>query len=297
MRKRRLIGCLLVVMVLLSGLFADSNVSAKMVLPEAAGKNTEENEQMIIDYSNISKGYVMVKYKESTKVRVKAQMACPTNNKYTFDLTVGKWATFPLTEGDGSYTVTVYKNVSTTGNQYLPVGSVTFTAKLSSELAPFETANQYVNYAANTKCVTKAKSLCKGKKKEMDKVKAVYNWTIGYFSYDKKKAQTVQSGYLPDLNKVYNAKKGICFDYASTMTAMLRSQGVPTKLVIGYAGSAYHAWISVYTKEKGWVNDVIKFDGKKWNRMDPTFASTSKQSKSVMEYIGDGKNYKEVYAY
>ncbi len=30
------------------------------------------------------------------------------------------------------------------------------------------------------------------------------------------------------------------------MTAMLRSQGIPTKLEIGYSGEAYHAWISTW---------------------------------------------------
>ena len=33
------------------------------------------------------------------------------------------------------------------------------------------------------------------------------------------------------------------------MTGMLRSQGIPSKLVVGYAGTAYHAWISVWTEE------------------------------------------------
>ena len=116
-------------------------------------------------------------------------------------------------------------------------------------------------------------------------------------NYLKKKAKNVESGYLPNLDSVYKSKKGICFDYAATMTAMLRSQGVPTKLVIGYAGSAYHAWISVYSEKEGWIDNVIYFDGEKWNRMDPTFASSSNSSSSIMKYIGDGSNYKAKYAY
>ena len=49
-------------------------------------------------------------------------------------------------------------------------------------------------------------------------------------------------------------EKGICFDYAALMTAMLRSQGIPTKLEIGYSGEVYHAWISTYIDEIGWVD-------------------------------------------
>ena len=32
------------------------------------------------------------------------------------------------------------------------------------------------------------------------------------------------------------------------MTAMLRSQNIPCKLVVGCAGTTYHAWIDVYVE-------------------------------------------------
>ena len=128
-------------------------------------------------------------------------------------------------------------------------------------------------------------------------MKAVYDFVVGNLTYDKKKATTVQSGYLPVLDTVLAEKKGICFDYASLMTGMLRSQGVPCKLVVGYAGTAYHAWISVWSEDTGWINGAIYFDGVSWKRMDPTFASSSKQSSKIMEYIGDGSNYTVKYLY
>ena len=90
--------------------------------------------------------------------------------------------------------------------------------------------------------------------------------------------------------------KGICFDYASLMTAMLRSQGIPTRLDVGYSGTAYHAWISVYLKESGLVSGIIEFDGKNWTLMDPTLAA-SNSSKEVKKYIGDGSNYTVKYVY
>ena len=79
------------------------------------------------------------------------------------------------------------------------------------------------------------------------------------------------------------------------MTGMLRSQGVPTKLVIGYAGDVYHAWINVYSKSTGWVDGVIYFDGVKWQRMDPTFAANG--GSGIMDYIGNGTNYSGKYYY
>jgi len=90
--------------------------------------------------------------------------------------------------------------------------------------------------------------------------------------------------------------KGICLDYASLMTAMLRSQGIPTKLEVGYAGDVYHAWISVYLKEQGWVDDIIEFDGKSWTLMDPTLASAN-DKKSAGKYMKDSSHYTVMYNY
>ena len=89
--------------------------------------------------------------------------------------------------------------------------------------------------------------------------------------------------------------------FRSLMTGMLRSQGVPCKLVVGYAASGdkqvCHAWINVWSEESGWVDAAIYFDGSSWQRMDPTFASTSKSSEKIMKYIGDGENYNPKYFY
>ena len=81
------------------------------------------------------------------------------------------------------------------------------------------------------------------------------------------------------------------------MTAMLRSQNVPAKLIVGYTGSVYHAWINVWSEQEGWVEAKIYFDGKQWKLMDPTFASGGNSSESILQYIGNGDNYKAKYQY
>ncbi len=131
----------------------------------------------------------------------------------------------------------------------------------------------------------------------MGKVEKIYDFVVGNLTYDTQKAANVKSGYLPVLDSVLSSKKGICFDYAALMAGMLRSQGVPCKLIVGYAGTAYHAWISVWTEEEGWIDGAIYFDGKEWHRMDPTFASANGGSESILEYIGDGSNYSKKYQY
>ena len=77
---------------------------------------------------------------------------------------------------------------------------------------------------------------------------------------------------------------------------MLRSQGIPTKLIFGYSGDAYHAWISVWLAETGWVDSIIEFDGKSWSLLDPTLAAANSRS-SVKQYVGDGSKYTEKYFY
>lgn len=120
---------------------------------------------------------------------------------------------------------------------------------------------------------------------------------VNSFTYDYQLAATVKSGYLPNVDKVLESKKGICFDYAALMTAMLRSQGIPCKLVIGYADTAYHAWINVYIEGTGWISNAIYFDGQNWTLLDPTYASTSHSSPSVLKFIANTNNYTQKYAY
>ena len=67
--------------------------------------------------------------------------------------------------------------------------------------------------------------------------------------------------------------------------------------MVGWTGSQYHAWINVWSEEGGWVEGMIYFDGKVWKLMDPTFASSGKQTNSIMKFINDSNNYKEKYFY
>ena len=94
---------------------------------------------------------------------------------------------------------------------------MSFSVTLSDEFAPFLRPNQYVNYASAAKTTAKAAELTNGVAKEFDKVVKVYDFVVNNLTYDKNKAATVKSGYLPVLDSVLAAKTGICFDYAALM--------------------------------------------------------------------------------
>jgi transglutaminase-like putative cysteine protease len=265
-----------------------------VLVPNAPGVRVDGNASVKVDLSNTAEGYVMVRY-TGTPVRIRMQIIFEKNAPYTYDLaTDGTFETFPLSCGSGSYSLNVYRHLK--DNAYAHVFGTKFTVKLKDELTPFLYPNQYVKFSAQSKAVSLAQTLCEGAKTDLDAVGRIYDYITGNIAYDRNKADTVQSGYLPDIDEILSTKKGICFDYAAVMTAMLRSQRIPTKLVIGYSGKTYHAWISVWTKQTGWLHNVIRFDGNKWVRMDPTFAAGS-NSKQVLDYVGDGKNYNEMFFY
>lgn len=252
---------------------------------QADGTVTYGCESVTIDASHISEGYIMVSY-TGTNEKVKLQITGPDEVVYTYDLH-GDYETFPLTAGSGSYTVGVFENIE--GTSYSTLFTQTIDVKIDDEFGPYLYANQYVNFDGDSKVVEKAEELSKPCNDDLEVIEQVYNYMISNFTYDYDKAESVQSGYLPDVDEVFEAQTGICFDYAAVMAAMLRSQRIPTRLEVGYAGDVYHAWISTYIEEQGWVNGIIQFDGKNWELMDPTFASTSSKPEDFItntdEYI------------
>ncbi len=256
-----------------------------------------------IDASKAADGYIKVKYSDETAKKLKVIIE-KGSVQYTYDLNnKGEYETYPLQMGDGSYKIKVFENIG--GNKYATKQTVDINVKLKDQNAPYLISSQMVNFKDTSDTVKKAKELTKGKATDIEKVDIIYDYVISNIVYDNEKAKSVKSDYLPKTDEILKINKGICFDYAAVMAAMLRSESIPTKLVTGYSSnlSAYHAWNEVYTKETGWIvlNEVY-FDGEKWKLMDSTIASSAKQSKSpkVMEYTNkliDSKNYTKKFEY
>ena len=261
-----------------------------------SGVTVYKNSKATVDASNLPLGFVSVSYTGGKDVRIKVQITKTGGTTYTYNLNnKGTAETFPLTEGDGKYTVKVFEN--TRGTKYAQAYSCSLDLKLTSEFSPFLYSNQYVNFSDDSRVVAKAAELTKGLTTDLDKVTEIYHYVINNITYDYQLAATVASGYLPDVDAVLESGKGICFDYAAVMSSMLRSQNIPCKLIVGYAGTVYHAWINVYIEGVGWVDHLIYFNGEDWSMMDPTFVSNGKNNPAVLKSVGDGTNYTEKYAY
>ena len=270
------------------------NNNIKVLVPEASGVKVYGNADASIDASNATEGYVMVKYTgDAAKVRMLIET--PAGNTYNYLMALdGQYDVYPLSEGSGTYKIGVYENLH--DDQYAAAFTQSVNVTLKDEYSMFLYPNAYVDFNANSEAVKKGLVLASGANSDLDVVRSVYHYVIKNVTYDYDKAATVQSGYIPTVDETLATGKGICFDYASLMGAMLRSQGIPTRLEIGYAGTEYHAWISVYTPETGWIDKIIQFDGNNWTLMDPTLGSYASSS-TVKKYLEDDNYYQLKYKY
>ncbi len=258
-------------------------------VPEAPGSAVLGQDPLEVDVSNTDQGYVMARYTGSAAKAV-VQLTGPDGIAYKYFLPPSeKFVPLPLTGGDGTYAVDGYENVE--GSTYAVLFKLSVDVTLASEFLPYLYPNQYVLFDQNTRAVSVAAETAAGAEDELDAVARIYHYVVDNVTYDDEKAATVTGGYLPTVDDTLATGTGICFDYAALTTAMLRSQHIPTRLEIGYSGSIYHSWISVYVKDVGWIDKIIEFPGSDWTRMDPTFASNGNSSKSILQYIGDGSNY------
>lgn len=161
---------------------------------------------------------------------------------------------FPLQMGEGSYDVTIYENIS--DNRYRVIAKNTVSATIEDPLSVYLNSIQTVNFSEDMKTVKKAAELTKGLKTDKEKIAAIYNYVTKNFKYDYEKIKGLDSTYVPNVDKILEAGKGICYDYSALFAAMLRSQGIPTKLIKGYTDNVkeYHAWNEVYLSyEERWI--------------------------------------------
>lgn len=262
--------------------------------PQAPGLISYGNDDVQIDCSNLSDGYFGVIY-TGVASRIKIQVTCPNTITYTYNLSSADgYEFFPLTSGNGLYRISVFESIK--DSQYSTLFMQEIDVSIIDSLMPFLYANQYVKFHESDSAIQFAATLAESADSDLEVIEYIYNYVVAFTDYDYEKAKNVKSGYLPDIEATFKDQKGICLDFASLMAAMLRSQRIPTHLEVGYAGDVYHAWISTYIDEIGWVNGIIQFDGSSWQLMDPTFASSGNE-KELQKYVGSGSFYETKFIY
>lgn len=262
--------------------FADSSFHADLA---------EGDQNVQIDFSALSQGYVAVSAKADARLKFQVIKGDYT---YTYNISSdGAPSIFPIQSGDGKYTFQVMKQV--TEGRYTYYYTAEKDVVLDDEFQPFLRPSDYVNYSEDSDCVRKAAQLAEKEEDVLGVVAAVFRYVCDNITYDKEKAVMVQTNksYLPDPDEIMKLGKGICFDYAALTAAMLRSQGIPTKMVFGDVSSGdtyvYHAWNMIYTEETGWIAMEYSVKADEWNRLDLTFSAGGAGS----AFVGDGGNYSD----
>ena len=244
-----------------------------------------------IDTSGVNSGYVGAAARSSS--RLKFQVACG-EMAYNYDLpSDGTPVLFPVNMGNGDYAFRIMENIE--GSTYAELDAAYVSVKLSSEFDPYLIPNIYCSYTADSACVAKAREICAKATNEGEAVREVCNFVAAHVSYDYDKAETLakSSGYIPNPDETLSTKKGVCFDFAALSAAMLRSLGLPTKVMTGYVSPSnlYHSWIMVYA-DGTWQSAQFSVKPNQWSRCDVTFASAGAGS-----VTGDGTTYTDRYAY
>ena len=288
--------CAVLTLLILTAALLPKQTAHAYTAPEFRDAQFHEAAAMIgdrvkLDVSCLAEGYVAVS--AVSDMRLKFQVV-KDETTYNYNLSSdGTPGIFPLQGGNGSYRFRVMENV--VDKKYSELYSFTCDVVMQDEFQPFLRPSTYINYNRDSACVRKAAELAAAASDELGLVGAVYNYVCGQVTYDREKAASVKSGYLPVPDETMTSGKGICFDYAALAGAMLRSQGIPTKMIFGYVApeGLYHAWNMFYTPQSGWVTVSFEVRGENWTRMDLTFSANGADS----TFIGDGSNYSDVYYY
>lgn len=210
----------------------------------------------IFDKTELSKGLLKVNYNANKDVKTKI-MVQKGNNKYFYNLK--SQTNIPLQLGNGEYNVAVLENSN--GNEYVVVKSEKINLELKNENDVYLNSVENINWNKEMNAVKKAQELTKTSKTDDEKVKIIYDYVVKNISYDYNEINYINGDYIPNVENTFKTSKGICYDYSSLFAAMLRSVGVPTKLVKGYKNDvkAYHAWNEVYLNNK-WVTIDTTYD-------------------------------------
>jgi len=266
-----------------------------VLVPEAPGTEVLGQPPLSLDISATDHGYMTALAADDGKRKNVQVVSEKSGVVYSYFLESGESAVIPFTDGEGSYLISCYQQ--TEDSLYAALSGYQLEVSFGNPFYPWLYPNQYVNFSPDSEACILAQEMLPEGSTDIDGLNAVYDYVTTHVVYDEDKARTIEAGYIPDVDETLRTGTGICFDYAALMTAMLRARDIPCRLVTGYSGTIKHAWIDAWIQNKGWIRQAISFDGRSWNRLDPTFCSVSEDEDFILAYIGDGDNYNEQYAH
>lgn len=270
---------------------------ADVLLPisNETGRLYGESEDSVVwlDISEADSGYVAAYCASSKQARL---VISSGDEKYPYVLSPnGETEYFPLTMGNGQYTIKIYEHVE--GSSYKEIVSCETMVVLENDFAPYLLPNVLVEYDSDDAVVQLAYQLAEHTSTDLEIVQQTYYWVANNISYDNDKAAAsigVTFDIMPDIEQILAERKGICIDYAVLTAALLRINGIPCKVEIGMVqspegGWISHAWNSIWIAEEGKISTNLTAKPNSWNHIDVTFVSTG--GHTAYKVITDDSNY------
>lgn len=238
-----------------------------------------------VDKLQLKNGVIGIKVDniENEKIKVLIQL---DDKKIYYDIENGEeYQYFPLQLGNGKYKIGVLENVE--DKKYKYVYKKNIEVKIENEKDVFLNSIKLINWNKEMESIKLAIELTKDCETELEKVQAIYKYMTENLTYDKEKTG-LTSKYIPNIEQTLEDKKGICYDFSSLFAAMMRSQGIPTKLVKGKSKftKAYHAWNEVYIEELD-----------EWVVIDITKGSAYFHEDKENNMIEDSENFEKDFEY
>jgi len=248
------------------------------ILP--ASGEVKQNEYVTIDYGHADNGYVLIRYNQPTDEEVRVYIY--NGNAYdAFILNPNSdWTTIALSDGDGAYTIKVMEHAY--DGLFWSRLNFDLEVSLKDPLSPYLLSNYNIDFSSSPNATSIAQHISRSCTTTKETVDTIQSFVAAVLSFDHANQDSYQWYDNPDLDEILERRNGVCKHYSILMCGMLRSLGIPAKMEYGYLSNGnYHAWISAYIPNKGWV------------RYDPSLISvcSSNSISWARDYISNDSNY------
>jgi hypothetical protein len=206
-----------------------------------------------LDYTYADDAYLMAK-NESGKISKIIMDHEESGEQFIYAFNIdGDWHILPL-QRPGRWHAQLYTQVE--GIQYRSENSMYISAQYEDAFLPFLRPSLICPYNVDSLCVNKGCELSEKVSTDAELIDEVLIYFLREEYTHEITEQRIEATMYADYHSpdtTLITKKGMCGDFASLSASMLRSQGVPTKIIYGWLQDTYHAWICVFV-EGQWRN-------------------------------------------
>jgi hypothetical protein len=244
----------------------------------AEAKNTE----LIISEEFLESGFISVTNGTSEPVKI---LIKKDNEKYYYNIQKkSAEINLPLQMGNGNYTIKVYVKK---GDNYTCTKEKTINLNLANENTVYLNSIQLIDFEKEG-FIENISEIFDDTLERNEKIEEIYEYIKNKYRYDRRKFRKLSNNYIPDPLEILDTNRGICYDFSSLFAAILRSENIECKLVMGYTENTdvFHAWNEVYYPET-----------ETWEIIDLSYDIQMKLKSTDLEMFKDISDYSKTSEY